>query len=255
MGGDRRTLPWRQLLCQPGFEIGDDGAFAIAGVPPGDWDVELQYGVEDSLQSKVIGSVPGLRDGETRALELDIHGLLPGELHATLTRDGQPLANAEVYFARGMRRTDAQGLLSCKVPAGRYRLDVDIGEGYDCRLHSDQPVEVRAGEVTTASVDFVRRPLRLHIRRPDGTSAAQLPCGIIGLGGEFTTDADGWLALDPAPTWQFAVRYYAGGLTNAAVQKLAEQDPDVWERLRVDMGPVRMPLDRRQADLELRMPR
>ncbi len=84
----------------------------------------------------------------------------------------------------------------------------------------------------------MRRRLRVHVLRADGTPAANQTFGITMLGDE-TTDAAGWLTLDPAPPWEFHV-HIPGGTSDSP---------------REHVGPVRMPLDRKSAELEMRLPR
>lgn len=149
-----------------------------------------------------------------------------------------------------------QGSVNLKPAApGSYWLEAEIGEGPDHRLYSDQQVVVRPGEVTKATINFVRRRVRIHVLDADGAPVRNRDFQVTGFGSSLATDAEGWLLVDPAPPWPCTLTYYEGWLDSAAMEQLAQHDATVWARLRRELGPVPMPLDRLTAEIEVRLPR
>lgn len=248
------VLPNRTLMEEPGFPIAADGTFRIEGIPPGDWTVELLGAIDGRLQMPSLGQVAGLRDGERRQVEFSLAELVPGELRAVVLRDGAPWPNAEIYCNSGWSRTDARGRLALRARAGSYWPEAEIGEGHDHRLYSG-PVVVRPGEVTSVTLDFVRRKVRIHVLDADGAPVRNRGFQIVGFSRTFATDAEGWFVFEPAPPWPCTLVYYDGWLDSAAVEQLAKQDATARARLRRTAGPLPMPIDRPSADLELRLPR
>lgn len=253
--GRPRVLPKRMVMGEPGFPIAVDGAFQIEGIPPGDWTVELLYAIDGRNQQRVLGKAAGLRDGERRQMALSLADLVPGELRAVVLRNGAPWANAEIYCNSGWLRTDTRGHLDRRVSPGSYWLEAEIGEGPDHRLYSDQQVVVRPGEVTKATIDFVRRRARMHVLDADGAPVRNRAFQVTGFGSSLATDAEGWLLLDPSPPWPCTLAYYEGWLDSAAMEQLAQRDDTARARLRRELGPVPMPLDRPTAEIEVRLPR
>jgi RNA polymerase sigma-70 factor (ECF subfamily) len=250
----RRLLPRNTMRDELGFPIAADGTFRIEGIPPGDWTLELLCAIDGRPQLPSLGQVASLREGERRQVEFSLAGLAPGELRAVVLRDGAPWPNAQIHCNGGWSRTDARGRLKLRARPGSYWPEADIGEGHDRYLYCTEVV-VQPGEVTSVTLDFVRRKVRIHVLDADGAPVPKRAFQIVGFSRTFETDAEGWFLLDPAPPWPCRLTYYEGWLDRAAVERLAKEDATAWTRLRRTAEPLPMPLDRLSADLELRLPR
>lgn len=239
LGRGRRVFPVRALMVQPAQRVGDDGAFCIAGVPNGDWQLELQCGAGNGWYSHVLGTVEGLADGELRTVAYDIGGLAPAELRATVMLDGAPVSNGEVRLGNGTFRTDARGRVVAKMLPGKRRFCF-APPGIDTWVYADEPIVLGPGEVVERTVQLTRRRLVVRVLRADGSPAADATFGIT-LVGDVQTDGKGLLVLDPAPPWEFS-------LHPATADVFAGR-----QKSRRLGGPVRMPLDQREATLEVRL--
>ncbi|MEQ1632792.1 MAG: hypothetical protein ABL997_10495, partial [Planctomycetota bacterium] len=118
--------------------IAPDGTFAVDGVPPGTWTVELVWSVSTGTSlrqtSQLVGSVT-LQDGATTTFDIDAPFTIPGGLEGMVLHNGAPLADATVwldgYFGKGMHdirvalgwqvKTDAEGRFAARVRAGEFQ--------------------------------------------------------------------------------------------------------------------------------------
>src|SRR5690606_38039420 len=88
----------------PAIAVEPDGSFVARGLPPGSWNLHLVYEPErrasyryrlaGTAYAKVGGYPPlavvkGLREGETRHLDLDASDRIPARLHGRVFVDGE----------------------------------------------------------------------------------------------------------------------------------------------------------------------
>ncbi|HEX6812638.1 MAG TPA: hypothetical protein VF384_13510 [Planctomycetota bacterium] len=206
-----------------------------------DWQVELQCGVGEAWYSHLLGNVKALADGELRTVAFDIAALAPGELRATVLLDGAPAANGQICFGNGWFRTDARGRVVAKVLPGERRLCfAPRDDDGTSRVYADEPIVVRPGDAIERTIALARRRLVVRVLRADGSPAADQTFGITMLG-DVRTDGKGVLVLDPAPPWELS-------LHPATADVMAGR-----QKARRLGGPVRMPLDRREATVEVRL--
>ena len=239
-----RLLPARIWLGQPGFPVGDDGMFRIDGVPPGDWQIELVHGVGGVMREHAVGHVAALAAGERREVAIDIRSLQPGELVATVLLDGELLRRAEVHFGDCWLRTDGEGRVAGKVHGSSHLCLAGPDGSLQGGVASDETIAVGPGERVACTIALSRRRLRIRVLHADGTAMVGKTFGVSGpVGGEDVgkTDAQGWLLLDPAPPYEFKI--YTRFDDGQAVRVVC------WST------PLRMPLDRKYAELEARFDR
>lgn len=171
--------------------IAADGTFALDGVPPGAWRIELDWqwtadGLSHSHARSPLG-VATLREDATTDVACDAAALRLGELRALVLHNGEPLPDAEVELRCWLphaasevcltARTDASGRVHALVPPGRYGCELwDDGArlGRPALLWAVESAHVAAGSRTETAFAFASGTLRLRLRHPDGAPARGL---------------------------------------------------------------------------------
>jgi hypothetical protein len=259
------TLPGLRLVrpsgvrhptgCRVLFE--EDGSFAIEGIPPGTWDLWLEYapgftwapqaGAWEALQKLE------LRDGERRTLDLDLGHLMRGRLEGRILYRGGPVAQLKVNL-RGLRseaggkleytgaipgpaETDLDGRFSLNLVPGTYLVSVLAGMS---TLHVQERAEVRPG--AKLQQDFNVRIAKLCLRAlaPDGKTPLprvrlraswknQLWLSSVETGG------DGWATFEHVPLGAVNVKTRPKHLVGVDPAKLGW---DALEAALVDLGTI-----------------
>jgi len=181
---DQERFPKDHVLAdkKPDLRIGDDGAFQVDGLPPGTWQIEIQYWVlkgGSGGSQTVLGDQVSLADAAVTTQNLDLSGLLPGELEGTVHWNGQPLANSAFVLQadRGGSKveTDAQGRFRTSTMAGDYKA-VRSEQTSDPRqwssIESATPIRVVRGQLTSVAVIFESGKLRATVLDGKGQPVA-----------------------------------------------------------------------------------
>jgi hypothetical protein len=143
-----------------------DGTFAMTGVPPGDWVVEIvTFGVNpvpvtrgrSGSTTAHAGARVHVSDSEVANVDVDLLAIVPGALAGTVMRRGQPVANAPFVLVSGKHdgrvtedgewinlRTDAAGRFEYFGPADTFGLLLAAE-----REGTKEPFYVRAAERAT----------------------------------------------------------------------------------------------------------
>jgi len=218
---------------QPNIDLplAKDGSFEHGGLPAGTYDVALAgvlpHGFDDGQQLTVPLGRVRLIDGETKQLDRDLQGLIPGRLRGRVLINGEPYSNGNVQVNRATFEWHG-GLANS--PQARLDMDLD-GEGrFQADLIPDTyrlwlPYRTRgtsnvgywktrdtATVVAGQDVEFtfrVRRvTARIRILTAQGTPAPWLHVTMQTKGQprgwtSWTTDRDGWITIVPAPLGPF----------------------------------------------------
>ena len=200
---------------------GADGAYVIAGMKVGTYNVFLDDSDPQELTAAAVESVT-IKPSDHRT-GLDFH-LTPGALVIGTVRDGatdKPLADASIGAYGPARprssgavqgtRTDQAGSYRLRLPAGRNRLYTYAG-GQPCEPREIW-LDLKEGEMRTG-VDFtLKPPARIHgqVLYPEGNPAAGVKIGrgtsFVPEAREFsdtyetTSDANGNFSLAPDSPW------------------------------------------------------
>lgn len=164
------------------LRIADDGTFRVDGLPPGTWQVEVEYVVMQGSSGTgrtALGGQVTLVDAATTTQDLDLGALLPGEVEGTVLRNGQPLANGSFVLQadRGGSRveTDAQGRFRTSTMSGDYKA-VYSERTNDPRqwssIESATPIRVTRGQLTSVAVVFESGKLRATVLDGKGQPVA-----------------------------------------------------------------------------------
>lgn len=181
---DRERFPKDHILAdkKPDLRLAGDGTFRVDGLPPGTWQIEVQYMVlkgGSGGSQTVLGDQVTLADGATTTLDLDLGAVLPGELEGTVLRNGQPLANGSFVLQadRGGSRveTDAQGRFRTSTTAGDYKAvyseRIDDPRQWSS-IESATPIRVTRGQLTSVAVVFESGKLRATVLDGKGQPVA-----------------------------------------------------------------------------------
>lgn len=181
---DQERFPKDHVLAdkKPDLRIGDDGTFHVDGLPPGTWQIEVQYfvlvGGSGSSQT-VLGDHVTLVDAAVTTQDLDLSGLLPGELEGTVHWNGQPMANSSFVLQadRGGSKvqTDGQGRFRTSTMAGDYRAvrsEPTNDPRHWSQIESATPIRVVRGQVTSVAVIFESGKLRATVLDGKGQPVA-----------------------------------------------------------------------------------
>ena len=226
LGGSRRMFGWSSEGVDPeDLSFPDaDGAFRFAELDPGNYSLSFaarRPGSEparfDSLEPELATIT--LEPGEIEELVLDASAFAPGSLVLTLRLDGAPAAGARFSILRkdperpyfpmqvGELTADAAGRYEFhSLPAGEYGFELLFGEREPYRaLAWGGAAKVETGVTLQVAADFMHRIIRARlIDHRDGTPLRNASYHLQG-GSRFdsffgaTTDAEGWVVLDPAP--------------------------------------------------------
>jgi hypothetical protein len=238
----------------PRVAIGSDGAFESPSLEPGVWSLFVsldhnwqtdhsgggtRFGLEPALAHATVA------EGETTQVELDGREFAGGTVSGTILLNGAPLPNCRAYLVRsgegrarfGQYVPDAQGRFEAKgLPPGTWKAGIVVGDFKSSegeRIESEESFDLSPGGSLQRTFAFERRRLVLRVLGSDGTTplaSAQVRL-VETASREFvdrSTDAQGRLVLDPAPSGEFRVMS-------------AELQSD----------PIRMPVDRKEAELDV----
>ena len=233
-----------------------DGTFALAGIPPGTWDVLLQHtrstGSNSSLStSDYLGEVVGLRDGEVRRFDARIDSDLLALLVGTVQIDGQPLATGTIHFlgrvpdgkrCTGFATTDSLGAFHVQLEPGTWRLVTVLGS---TTLPAPDDFTLAPGQDLQRTFALGSAELCLRLERADGRAVAGVPLLL-----ELPTvpwhrwlrptDGDGRVRLDQLPPMALHVRCRPASLADApAWQAYEAAHPTDWKDALLDLGEVR----------------
>jgi hypothetical protein len=218
--------------------LSQSGGFRMDGVPPGDWEVRLDYertrsfgsGTSSSMESLKLGRV-ALTEGEVVRRDYDLPHLVPARVTGTVRRGGLPAPDVALTFAPVDRsvpfagrswvqliRTDAEGRYAADLFAGDYRCFAQMrfkprpdapDEGRT--LFAADIVSVAAGESAKRDIVLPDGALRLTILAPDGKTPVEgvrivvkTPVADWPLYSP-PTDAQGTTTLEGLPPGSFAV--------------------------------------------------
>ena len=177
------------------FAIDDDGSFDVAGLPDGQWQVNLCYWVRSasmtmSQDARLAECV--LADGVSKEIATDLSALVTGTIRGLVLRNGEPW-RGPMFSVRVTRvgpdgkeqqesmmvETDANGRFELVNRAGRCELC-----GPDDSV-ATPVVDLVRGAVVSATFEFALGELAVRLLTPDGSPAANVE--LLGA----TTDADG----------------------------------------------------------------
>lgn len=170
--GMREVFPERH--SQPVFA--SDGSFRLSGVPPGSWRLRLL------TQSEVLqlADVFGLRDNETRRVEIDMSRFVTAEVSGALRWNGRPytlgfqLVRVDSdptpqdplagRYARSVT-VGSQATFHAKLFPGRYRAAIGHGTGGYGQLPSAEEIVLAPGSRTECEFNVRTRATRLRLLR------------------------------------------------------------------------------------------
>ena len=157
--------------------IGADGAFTVAGLRAGAWDLGVEYDTSDDGRAfwtgwAALGSVD-VRDDAVTARDVDLRPIAPGELSGLVLCNGSPFADGEGLLVRseGVRRNgeqvesywnvriDAAGRFSARLLPGEYHLELLDHEMFV----PGERVFVGAGGRSEATFTFAAGTLHLRV--------------------------------------------------------------------------------------------
>ena len=213
--------------------LADDGSFELESVEPGVHELYLVLGVHyrtrHGSSSRGMRLEPALgqaivEDARTTEVVLDGRRFSPARLNGRVFLDGAPASDCRVFveylveLARAARfgefTPDPQGHFEAPgLPPGDYRVGIMVGDLVAARgdpILSDESFPLSPGQVLERTFSFERRLLRLRILEPDGkTPVANAEVRVESSGDHRTrrTDAEGRLALDPAPAHPVTIRH------------------------------------------------
>ena len=243
------------------FPFGADGSFKITGIPPGTWELELSFKYVDgrgaTYTPEPLGRTLVLQEGDVRELKLDLGHLHPGTVQGLVFVDGWACRNTQLHFT-GTRKdatggqkhawalrgaqTHGQGRFTAQLLPGSYHVGVDVNDpawANERRAWCGESILVAAGRDQTRTFQIQRRKLRVRVLDAAGKPVAKKTFEVEApkpwYVDDVTTDADGWLTIDPAPDGAVQlscapkiklppVRVPAGMLKGAVTVKMPKQE-------------------------------
>lgn len=181
---DRERFPKDHVSGQKkqDLRIADDGTFRVDGLPPGTWQIEVEYMVlqgGSGSSRTVLGDQVTLADAATTTQDLDLSALLPGEVEGTVYWNGQPLASSSFVLqaARGGStvKTDAEGRFRTSTLPGDYkatRSEPTNDPRQWSSIESATPIRVTRGQLTSVAVVFESGKLRATVLDGKGQPVA-----------------------------------------------------------------------------------
>lgn len=252
-----------------------DGSFEMTGIPPGRWNVFVDYyrsrDGRGTHKQEAAGAVD-LVDGQVTTIAPDLSAVLPGTLDALVLRDGAPLANTMVSLERlvpGQQHpqyedaatTDASGRVQMSVRGGEYRVvwTEQQGESFSM-LRAGETAVVRVGATTRQTFTISSGLVKVRLVDSSGAPVANVHIGLADASGTEThglgkTNADG----------RAEKKYSPGTFTVSVMPKrLQDQkalmefyrsgpDPAAMQRMRVPLGTITVRAGETQ-ELELKLP-
>ena len=162
----------RPASSPPPVTTGHDGLFALAGLRPGRYTIDVAGETGERPARPPVVEVPSDHDLEDIRVALADGGEVRGRVR---DEDGRPVARATVVLsgaelASRRTTTDAEGRFSLAgVAPGAYRASAGPGPELDAR--GEAGVEVRAGEVVEIELATRTRAGRIAGQVVDGTGA------------------------------------------------------------------------------------
>jgi len=186
-----------------------DGSFDLRHLPPGQWNVHLQFG--DEIREPALAKVE-LVDGGEVAVDLDASAHTPAKLTGKVLVAGRVpdgVAAISLYPAQGMivdtSIVAGDGTFTMvDLPAGRYRLGLrtSVDGSFQCFLDPEW-FRIEPGKATHRVFDLARRRVVVRLLRKDETPVQQphatLRSKTCSFHWSFPIDKHGNLVLDPAP--------------------------------------------------------
>ena len=279
VGGEGRSLP--AGFADP-YPIELDGSFAIDKIPPGTWELSLRkvrFDLDGRGMSRINIHPPlatvTLVSGETKRLDLDLKGKVElATLTIKVTLNGKLLPGAQVYLETGnpdqrggvdfagsgpTPKADLHGMLTLtQLDPMFYRTQVyvlDSGRKEHVKLPGFDWLRLAPGQHAHRDIHLVTTTVKIQVLLADGKTPVQARKFTLTNREETsstdaTTDASGWIVLDPAPASPFY-------LDTWPKKMLADLDDMSWrerEKHRIRLGPLQVQLGKRDAVFKLRMP-
>jgi hypothetical protein len=216
-----------------------------------------------------------LSSGETKRLDLDLKGKVElATLTIKVTLDGELLPGAQVYLETGnpdqrggvdfagsgpTPKADSLGMLTLKqLEPMFYRVQVyvlDSGRKEHVKLPGFGWLRLAPGQHAHRDIHLVTTTVKIQVLLADNKTPVQdrkftLTNREETSSTEATTDASGWLVLDPAP----ASPFYLDTWPKEMLAKLDDMSGREREKHRIRLGLVHVQLGKKDAVLELRMP-
>lgn len=274
---------WRQGIRREHFPMtaspsfvpisGADGRFTLAGVPPGDWVLEVGIPTAaDHVATRRVLPLPRLRDGERRQIVLDLAASIPGRVHGKVQLDGAPWQGTLLFTAENDLDPDAHPLVEhgdCMAGAsgsfdlmllpgtwrGRLWLP-ELGGG----LPAVGEVVVDAGATHEVLLRARHAERRIRVLAPDGAPVEGL-WPIVRVAGSTwgvagRTDAHGRTTLGGTPGRHELSAERRVFRSHAAIQAFRRENgfgPAADAALRVPLGTVEL-VPGEQSEIELRLP-
>lgn len=194
-----RSAPTQQRLpvrhADPTFGVAADGSFSLGGLPPGSWQVTVEYKKAHaggaSYAQVAVGTFE-LRAGDVTQCDPDLTGILPGTLRGTLTKNGQPVADtrfqlqgtltgskspagpAETSYEHAT--TDGEGRFTVQARPGTYRVCLTKqGAGHHwMRWLSEESASITVGVTTEQAFSLWTGQLAVTVRDAAGKPVADL---------------------------------------------------------------------------------
>ena len=205
-----------------------DGTFAIRGLLPGRYQLRLQYSVPFRTENggttvDAVTEVPPtevvVQPDQDTTVEIDATALVPASVSGRVLLDDKPPAPARVLVQGESYRygqfvvADNGSFTADGMLPGRYRIGLVVGNfmaNEGVTMLQEESFELAAGQQLVRDFQFVRRRLVIMLLQADGvTPATNLTCHCSGEGvwlRPSTTDAQGRLIIDPAPTVPLHIR-------------------------------------------------
>lgn len=187
------------------YGIADDGSFAVGGLPPGAWTLQIEYcevqGSGARFTARLAVAPIVLTEAATLHRDLDLQPLCAGTLEGSVTCNGEPLADARILLETDRDALGNQGTVTCETDAagrfvhrgraGRYRLRLPAGrDGRALRAFTAATVE--SGETVRHTFAILSGTLRVKLCDARGLPAAGIALSAFPDGRRLPlTNADG----------------------------------------------------------------
>lgn len=264
---EQNPQDWQSDVAMP---LAADGSFSCSGLPAGAYDVFLSgvlpHGLDDGQMLMTKLARVTLREGQVAVVRGDVSHLAPGRLRGRLLVNGTPFAHQEVGLrARGLERGERHSLEVALDGDGRFEADLVPGSYYVHIYYrtpgtsnvgywrSAELAAVASDEVTDFTFHMRRVAARIRVLHDDGTPAPGLgitmhtkrePMGWTS----WTTDADGWITIEPAPLDPFALKVAHPNAAQGLAAKLPGAPQDTW------LDTMRVPDTGNSVEFEQRLP-
>lgn len=211
---------------RPIARVQPDGSFSIPDLPAGDLELRLvcfrlagRPWLLD-FTGHLLAMVRGLEEGEVRELDIDLSGLRPANLEATVRINGEVCTHRVLvfeYFKAGQRRgelklrTDHAGRIAATLLPGSYRVNLleNIG-GLEQRLCLVDELALRPGQKLVEAFALQTGGLQLRWSDPNTRPASVTLIRLDAQGRQshlraLLPDADGTLRLPRCPPGEWRI--------------------------------------------------